>query len=196
MYTECPLPGLASRLRWLVIFLWSSLKTQRARGEVVESMFSFFSSPQTEVFNRAPTVQGPSWSCWSQVSTHTHTHAHSHKATRTPTHTVNPTAVLLCHTGGCCVIGWICSPARYRDSPLKFHFTSGSVNKPWDYSGCKSTFHHSCGSPPLSFLSLFFFFFLLLAIDFESLGLGEVFVQYLACLCIRPSSCVIRLSEW
>ena len=93
----------------------------------------------------------------THTHTHTHTRVHTHKATRTPTHTVNPTAVLLCHTGGCCVIGWICSPARYRDSPLKFHFTSGSVNKPWDYSGCKSTFHHSCGSPPLSFLSLFFF---------------------------------------
>lgn len=58
---------------------------------------------------------------------------HTHEATRTNTHTVNPTAGLVCHTGGGCVIGWICSPARYRDSPLKFHFTSGSVNKPWDY---------------------------------------------------------------
>ena len=62
-------------------FLWSLLKTQRACGEVVESMFSFFSSPQMEVFNRAPVVQGPSWSCWSQVSTHTHTHTHTHTRT-------------------------------------------------------------------------------------------------------------------
>lgn len=83
------------------------------------------------------------------TSMHTHTHTHTNAQPNTQ---VNPTAGLLCHTGGCCVIGWICSPARNRDSPLKFHFTSGSVNKPWDYWGCKSTFYLLFFSHPPPFL--------------------------------------------
>ena len=66
---------------------------------------------------------------WSQSGAHTHTRTPK----QTPTNRVNPAAGLSCHTGGCCVIGWICFPARYRASPLKFHLTCGNVNKPWDY---------------------------------------------------------------
>lgn len=39
----------------------------------------------------------------SQSGVHTSMHTHIH--TRTTKYTANPTAGLLCHTGGCCVIG-------------------------------------------------------------------------------------------